>query len=64
MAGTDVSVLIAHALAGTDVGSKLISLSTVESDLQLGNAERKFGRVLEQLAGMAGAQVCLYQCTP
>lgn len=47
----------AHALASQDVGSKLISLSTVESDFSLAGAERKLGRSLEQLAGMAGAQV-------
>jgi hypothetical protein len=45
-------------VASQDVGAKLVSLSTVESDLSLANAERKFGRSLEQLAGMAGAQVC------
>ena len=49
-------LIIAHALANQDVGSKLISLSTVESDLSLAAAERKLGRSLEQLSNMAGAQ--------
>lgn len=53
-----ISLTPAHAVASQDVGAKLVSLSTVESDLSLANAERKFGRSLEQLAGMAGAQVC------
>jgi len=48
---------VAHALANQDVGAKLSSLSTVESDVQLGAAERKIGRGLEQLSAMAGAQV-------
>ncbi|ORY23260.1 hypothetical protein BCR39DRAFT_549535 [Naematelia encephala] len=46
----------AHALANQDVGAKMISLSTVEPDMQLAAAERKIGRSLEQLSGMAGAQ--------
>ena len=34
----------------------MISLSTVESDPNLALVERKFGRSMEQLAAMAGAQ--------
>lgn len=49
----------AHALANQDVGAKLISLSTVESDYNLAGAERKAGRALETLAGVAGAQVSI-----
>jgi hypothetical protein len=49
--------LIGNALSDTDIGAKLISLSTVESDGQLAIAERKLGRSMEQLASMAGAQV-------
>lgn len=48
---------VAHALANQEVGAKLISLSTVESDVHLATAERKVGRAWEQLAGMAAAQV-------
>ena len=48
---------LAHALASQDFGAKLISLSTVESDVHLASAERKIGRCLEQLSSMAGAQV-------
>lgn len=47
---------LAHAVAYQDMGSKMISLSTVESDHYLGLAERKIGRSLEQLSGMHGAQ--------
>lgn len=47
----------AHAITHSDVGAKLISLSTVESDSHLTQAERKFGRTFEQLSGMAAAQV-------
>lgn len=51
----------AHALANQDVGAKLINLSTVESDIPLAAAERKMGRALETLAGLAGTQVCQTQ---
>lgn len=47
----------ALALANADVGAKLISLSTVESDPTLAGAERKIGRAYEQLSGIGGAQV-------
>ncbi|KAL7421910.1 Vacuolar protein sorting-associated protein 17 [Cryptotrichosporon argae] len=46
----------ALAVANTDVGAKLISLATVESEPNLATAERKIGRTYEQLSGMAGAQ--------
>lgn len=49
--------MLAHAVASQDVGAKLISLSTVESDFGLQGAERKVGRALETMAGVAGAQV-------
>lgn len=39
-----------------DVGARLVSCSTVESDPNLAAAERKFGRYYEELSGMAGAQ--------
>lgn len=48
----------AYAAASQDVGGKLISLSTVESDFGLQGAERKVGRALETVAGVSGAQVC------
>jgi hypothetical protein len=50
-------ICVAHALATADVGAKLISLSTVESDLQLQAAERKMGRSLEQTSAIVGSQV-------
>ena len=50
--------VLAHALANQEVGAKLINLSTVESDYNLAAAERKAGRALEVVAGVAGAQVC------
>ncbi|WWD22668.1 hypothetical protein CI109_107161 [Kwoniella shandongensis] len=46
----------ALAVSNSDVGAKLISLSTVESDMHLAAAERKMGRTWEQLSGMMGAQ--------
>ncbi|WRT63179.1 uncharacterized protein IL334_000082 [Kwoniella shivajii] len=46
----------AFAVSNADVGAKLISLSTVESDMHLASAERKFGRTWEHLSGMLGAQ--------
>ncbi|WVW81253.1 hypothetical protein I302_103244 [Kwoniella bestiolae CBS 10118] len=46
----------AYAVSNADVGAKLISLSTVESDPQLAAAERKVGRTWEHLSGMIGAQ--------
>ncbi|ORX35138.1 hypothetical protein BD324DRAFT_634023 [Kockovaella imperatae] len=46
----------AHAMAFTDVGAKMVSLSTVESDMQLAAAVRKVGRAYEQLANLAGSQ--------
>ncbi|KAK4685149.1 hypothetical protein P7C73_g5007, partial [Tremellales sp. Uapishka_1] len=46
----------ALALANTDVGAKLISLATVEPEPHLATAERKIGRVWEQLSSMAGGQ--------
>ncbi|KAK8844778.1 hypothetical protein IAR55_006628 [Kwoniella newhampshirensis] len=46
----------ALAVSNADVGAKLISLSTVESDMHLAAAERKMGRTWEQLSGMMGAQ--------
>ena len=49
---------IAYAAASQEVGGKLISLSTVESDFGLQGAERKVGRALETVAGVHGAQVC------
>lgn len=45
------------AVASADVGARMISLSTVESDAGLQQAERKLGRSFEQLAGVTGAQV-------
>jgi len=47
----------AMALANAEMGGKFVSLSTVESDAGLAQAERKMGRSLEQLSGMGGAQV-------
>ena len=47
----------AHAMALTEVGAKMVSLSTVESDIQLGSAVRKMGRAYEQLANLSGSQV-------
>lgn len=47
----------ALATAQADVGAKLIGLATDEADMNLGTAERKMGRVYEQLAGMAGSQI-------
>jgi hypothetical protein len=49
---------VALALANAEMGGKFVSLSTVESDAGLAQAERKMGRSLEQLSGMGGAQVC------
>ncbi|WVQ64286.1 uncharacterized protein L199_002448 [Kwoniella botswanensis] len=46
----------AFAASNADVGAKLVSLSTVESDPHLAAAERKFGRTWEHLSGMIGAQ--------
>lgn len=45
------------ALANAEMGAKYVSLSTVESDPSLAQAERKVGRAWEQLSGMGGAQV-------
>lgn len=56
-------MMVVHALANQDIGSKLINLSTVESDPSLASAERKAGRTLEQLSSMAGAQVSLSFCS-
>ena len=53
----DTANVKGHALANQDIGSKLISLSTVESDFSLAAAERKLGRSIEQLSSMAAAQV-------
>jgi len=54
---------VALALANAEMGGKFVSLSTVESDAGLAQAERKMGRTLEQLSGMGGAQVCpSYHC--
>jgi hypothetical protein len=47
----------ALASATSDVGGKLMALATDESDTTLATAERKIGRVYDQLAGMAGAQI-------
>ena len=44
-------------MALTEVGAKMVSLSTVESDVQLGLAVRKTGRAYEQLANLSGSQV-------
>ncbi|WWC67336.1 uncharacterized protein I206_101244 [Kwoniella pini CBS 10737] len=46
----------AFAVSNADMGAKLVSLSTVESDPQLAAAERKMGRTWEHLSGMLGAQ--------
>ncbi|WWC90201.1 uncharacterized protein L201_005134 [Kwoniella dendrophila CBS 6074] len=46
----------AYAVSNADVGAKLISLSTVESDPHLAAAERKIGRTWEHISGMMGAQ--------
>ncbi|OCF60171.1 hypothetical protein L486_02851 [Kwoniella mangroviensis CBS 10435] len=46
----------AFAVSNADVGAKLVSLSTVESDPHLAAAERKSGRTWEHLSGMIGAQ--------
>ncbi|WVQ94121.1 hypothetical protein IAU59_001199 [Kwoniella sp. CBS 9459] len=46
----------ALAQSNADVGAKLISLSTVESDMQLAAAERKIGRTWEHMSGMMGGQ--------
>lgn len=43
--------------ANADVGSKLLSLATDETDIALANAERKTGRTYEQLAALAGSQI-------
>jgi hypothetical protein len=51
------------ALANAEMGGKFVSLSTVESDAGLAQAERKMGRSLEQLSGMGGAQVCRLFCS-
>ncbi|KAL1407271.1 Vacuolar protein sorting-associated protein 17 [Vanrija albida] len=45
------------ATANTDVGAKLIALATDENDINLATAQRKIGRVYEQLSNMAGAQI-------
>lgn len=47
------------AVANAEMGAKYVSLSTVESDPSLAQAERKVGRTWEQLSGMGGAQVGL-----
>ena len=47
----------ALATATSEVGGKLIALATDENDAALATAERKMGRVYDQLAGMAGAQI-------
>lgn len=52
------------ALANAEMGGKFVSLSTVESDAGLAQAERKLGRSLEQLSGMGGAQVRPYSFFP
>ncbi len=57
LVGFSIANPTAHALANQDVGAKLINLSTVESDYMLAAAERKAGRALETLAGVAGGQV-------
>lgn len=44
------------ATANAEVGSRLITLATDEGDAVLATAERKMGRVYEQLAGMSSAQ--------
>lgn len=49
--------MTAMALANADLGAKYVSLSTVESEGSLAQAERKVGRCWEQLSGMGGAQV-------
>ncbi|WVQ82794.1 hypothetical protein IAT38_004926 [Cryptococcus sp. DSM 104549] len=46
----------ALAVSNAEVGAKLISLSTVESDPNLASSQRKIGRTWEQLSGMMGAQ--------
>ncbi|WWC57566.1 uncharacterized protein I303_100098 [Kwoniella dejecticola CBS 10117] len=46
----------AFAVTNADVGAKLVSLSTVESDPHLAAAERKMGRTWEHVSGMLGAQ--------
>ena len=50
----------AMALANAEMGGKFVSLSTVESDAGLAQAERKMGRTWEQLSGMGGAQASLF----
>ncbi|TXT13152.1 hypothetical protein VHUM_01553 [Vanrija humicola] len=47
----------ALATANTDVGAKLIALATDENDINLATAQRKMGRVYEQLSNMASAQI-------
>lgn len=47
----------ALSAAGADVGSKLLSLATDETDMNLAAAERKTGRVYEQLAALGGSQI-------
>jgi hypothetical protein len=48
---------LAVALANAEMGARFVSLSTVESDASLAQAERKVGRAWEQLSGMGAAQV-------
>ena len=52
------------ALANAEMGAKYVSLSTVESDPSLAQAERKVGRAWEQLSGMGGAQVSSHSQPP
>lgn len=47
----------ALAVAGADVGAKMVALATDENDPLLANVERKLGRGHEQIASMAGSQI-------
>jgi len=52
-----IADILAVALANAEMGARFVSLSTVESDASLAQAERKVGRAWEQLSGMGAAQV-------
>lgn len=47
----------ALSAAQSDVGGKLMALATDENDVALATAERKMGRVYDQLSGMTHAQI-------
>lgn len=48
------------ANSNAELGAKMVSLSTVESEPSLAGAERKIGRAWEQVSGMINAQVSFH----